>query len=233
MQRRRRRVAIVRRGWDTFERLAALPFPTLALIRGFCLGGGLELALACRYRVVVDEPGTRLGLPEVMLGIVPGWGGIRRLPRLIGAPAALDLMLTGSTIDARRAKQLGLADECVPPRIMENTARGCCAAKRAAAQASVSAVADLKPLVRPLVAAQARKQVAKRARREHYPAPYAILELWAKYDGDAFAAPRPTRRRWRRCSKPPTARNLIRIFGLQERMKSLGKDGDFKARTCT
>ncbi len=117
-------LAIVKRGWDTFERLAAVSYPTVALVRGFCLGGGLELALACRYRVVVDEPGTRLGLPEVMLGIVPGWGGMKRLPRLAGAPAALDLMLTGRTIDARRAKRLGIADECVPARIMENTARG-------------------------------------------------------------------------------------------------------------
>ena len=74
--------------------------------------------------VVIDEPGTRLGLPEVMLGIVPGWGGIKRLPRLIGAPAALDLLLTGKTIDARKARRLGLADECVPARIMDNTARG-------------------------------------------------------------------------------------------------------------
>ena len=94
--------ALVQRGWDTFERLAGVPYPTLALIRGFCLGGGMELALACRYRVVVDEPSTRLGLPEVMLGIVPGWGGIKRLPKLIGAPAALDLLLTGKTIDAAR-----------------------------------------------------------------------------------------------------------------------------------
>jgi 3-hydroxyacyl-CoA dehydrogenase/enoyl-CoA hydratase/3-hydroxybutyryl-CoA epimerase len=99
-------IALVKRGWDTFERLAAVKYPTLALIRGFCLGGGLELALACRYRVVVDEPGTRLGLPEVMLGIVPGWGGIKRLPKLTGAPAALDLLLTGRTVDARRAKKL-------------------------------------------------------------------------------------------------------------------------------
>lgn len=117
-------LAIVRRGWDVFERLAHVRYPTLALVKGFCLGGGLELALACRYRVVVDEPGTRLGLPEVMLGIVPGWGGIRRLPRLTGAPAALDLLLTGKTIDARRAKRMGIADECVPVRIMESTARG-------------------------------------------------------------------------------------------------------------
>ena len=121
-------IALVRRGWDAFERLATVAYPTLALVRGFCLGGGLELALACRYRVVVDEPGTRLGLPEVMLGIVPAWGGMKRLPKLAGAPAALDLMLTGKTIDARRAKALGIADECVPPRIMENTARGVLAA---------------------------------------------------------------------------------------------------------
>ncbi|HSQ81207.1 MAG TPA: enoyl-CoA hydratase-related protein, partial [Casimicrobiaceae bacterium] len=105
--------ALVERGWNTFERLARVPYPTLALVRGFCLGGGLELALACRYRIVVDDPSTRLGLPEVMLGIVPGWGGIRRLPRLVGAPAALDLLLTGKTVDARKARKLGLADECV------------------------------------------------------------------------------------------------------------------------
>ena len=70
----------MRTGWETFNRLAALPFPTVALVEGFCMGGGVELALACRYRVVVDEPGTRLGLPEVMLGILPAWGGVKRLP---------------------------------------------------------------------------------------------------------------------------------------------------------
>jgi 3-hydroxyacyl-CoA dehydrogenase/enoyl-CoA hydratase/3-hydroxybutyryl-CoA epimerase len=124
-------LALVRRGWDTFERLARVACPTVALVRGFCLGGGLELALACRYRVVVDEPGTRLGLPEVLLGIVPGWGGMKRLPDLIGAPAALDLMLTGKTVDARKAKKLGLADECVPVRVMDNAAIGILKAKPA------------------------------------------------------------------------------------------------------
>ena len=132
-------MAIVRRGWDTFERLASVKYPTLALIKGFCLGGGLELALACRYRVVIDEPGTRLGLPEVLLGIVPGWGGIKRLPRLAGAPAALDMLLTGKTVDARRAKKLGIADECVPVRIMEDTARGVLRALAAAAHAADAA----------------------------------------------------------------------------------------------
>ena len=222
-------IAIVKRGWDAFERLANVKYPTLALIRGFCLGGGLELALACRYRVVVDEPGTRLGLPEVMLGIVPGWGGIKRLPRLIGAPAALDLLLTGKTIDARRAKKLGLADECVPVRIMENTVRGVLRALPRPRHLDLPLSLTLHPLARRFIAAQAEKQVAKRARREHYPAPYAILELWVKYDGDALAAPPSDPASIPSLLATPTAANLIRVFRLQERLKSLGKEGEFKA----
>ena len=111
------------RGWNLFNRLAAVRYPTLALIQGHCLGGGLELALACRYRLVADQPGVSLALPEVMLGIFPGWGGMLRLPRLIGAPAALDMMLTGRGADARRAAALGLADARVPPRLLEAAAR--------------------------------------------------------------------------------------------------------------
>ena len=222
-------IAIVKRGWDTFERLAHVKYPTLALIRGFCLGGGLELALACRYRVVVDEPGTRLGLPEVMLGIVPGWGGIKRLPRLIGAPAALDLLLTGKTIDARRAKRLGLADECVPVRVMENAVRITLRTLPPPRRLDLPLSLTLVPLARRFIAAQAEKQVAKRARREHYPAPYAILELFVKYDGDALAAPASDPASIPSLLKTPTAANLIRVFRLQERLKSLGKEGDFKA----
>src|SRR5947208_12047249 len=164
-------MALVRRGWDTFMRLADVSYPTLALIKGFCLGGGLELSLACRYRVVIDEPGTRLGLPEVMLGIVPGWGGIHRLPRVIGAPAALDMLLTGKTIDARRAKKIGVADECVPIRIMENTARGVLAKLPPPRALPFPLSLTLNPLARRLIASQARKQVTRRARRDHYPAP--------------------------------------------------------------
>jgi 3-hydroxyacyl-CoA dehydrogenase/enoyl-CoA hydratase/3-hydroxybutyryl-CoA epimerase len=87
--------ALLERGWKLFDRLAGVAYPTCALVRGFCVGGGTELALACRTIVAVDEPGTRFSLPEVMLGIVPGWGGMLRLPARIGAPAALDMMLTG------------------------------------------------------------------------------------------------------------------------------------------
>src|SRR3989442_8948667 len=198
---------LIQRGCELFDQLAAAPYPTLALVRGFCLGGGLELALACRYRVVVDEPSTRLGFPEVMLGIVPGWGGIKRLPRLIGAPAALDLLLTGKTVDARRPKKLGIADECVPPRIMRNAARGVLAGpppRRLPFPLSLT----LSAAARPLIAAQARKQVVARARREHYPAPYAILDMWVKYDGDALAAPSSDPASIAYLFQTPTARNL-------------------------
>ena len=222
-------LAVVRRGWFTFMRLAEVRYPTLALIRGFCMGGGLELALACRYRVVVDEPGTRLALPEVMLGIVPGWGGMHRLPKLVGAPAALDMLLSGRTIDCRRAKKIGLADECVPPRIMENTARGLLRANPGRRRLRFPLSLTVNPLLRPLLAAQARKAVAKRARREHYPAPYAILDLWVKHDGNALAAPPGDPASIPSLLKSPTAANLIRVYGLQERLRSLGKEGDFNA----
>jgi 3-hydroxyacyl-CoA dehydrogenase/enoyl-CoA hydratase/3-hydroxybutyryl-CoA epimerase len=223
-------IALVKRGWDAYNELAAVPYPTLALIRGFCLGGGLELALACRYRVVVDEPGTRLGLPEVMLGIVPGWGGMRRLPRLTGAPAALDLLLTGKTIDARRAKSLGIADECVPARVMMNAARGVLLAAPPPRRVPFPLSLTLNPLVRPVIAAQARKQVAARARREHYPAPYAILDLWVKYDGDALAPPPGDPASIAHLLQSPTAMNLIRVYKLQERLKNFGRDAVFAAK---
>ena len=222
-------LAIVKRGWDTFERLAKVGYPTLALVRGFCLGGGLELALACRYRVVVDEPGTRLGLPEVMLGIVPGWGGIKRLPKLVGAPAALDMLLTGKTIDARRARKLGLVDECVPVRIMDATARGVLRALPPSRVLGFPLALTLLPPARRFIAASAAKKVAQRARREHYPAPYAVLDLWVKYDGNALAAPASDPASIPALFRSPTAANLIRVFRLQERLKGLGKDGDFRA----
>lgn len=212
--------ALIARGWDLFNRLAAVKYPTLALIRGHCLGGGLELALACRYRVVVDEPGTKLGLPEVMLGIFPGWGGMKRLPDLIGPQAALDLMLTGKTVDGRKAKKLGLADLCVAPRVMDASARGLVLSGQPARRAGgLAALMNVGPL-RALVARKARQQVAKKARPEHYPAPYAIIDLWARHDGNALAAPDLIDS----ITASPTARNLVRVYFLQERLKSFGKE---------
>ncbi|MGH8567295.1 MAG: enoyl-CoA hydratase-related protein, partial [Gammaproteobacteria bacterium] len=115
-------LALVQLGHATFDRIEALSFPTVAAIKGFCLGGGMELALALRHRVAVDDPGTRLGLPEVLLGIHPGFGGTMRSIRLIGAPAAMDLMLSGRTVDARAALRLGLVDRAVPERHFRSAA---------------------------------------------------------------------------------------------------------------
>jgi 3-hydroxyacyl-CoA dehydrogenase/enoyl-CoA hydratase/3-hydroxybutyryl-CoA epimerase len=96
---------MVKNGWEPFNKLERLPFPTVALIEGFCMGGGLELTLACRYRIAVEDPRTRLALPEVMLGIWPLMGGVMRLPRLVSPPQALEMMLTGRAVDARRARR--------------------------------------------------------------------------------------------------------------------------------
>jgi len=221
---------LVKRGWDLYNKLEALPFPTLALVNGFCMGGGVELALACRYRIAVDQPGTRFALPEVMLGILPAWGGVMRLPRLVGPTAALDMLLTGRAVDARRARRIGLVDAAVPPRIQENAAR--MMALEAPPRRKPSLVQRLMNswLMRPLVASMARRQVAARASPDHYPAPYAILELWRKYDGDPFRPRAEDPASIAGLMEGDTARNLIRIFFLQERMKSLGKDSDFRAK---
>jgi 3-hydroxyacyl-CoA dehydrogenase/enoyl-CoA hydratase/3-hydroxybutyryl-CoA epimerase len=221
--------ALVERGWTLFNRLAAVSYPTLALVRGHCMGGGLELALACRYRVVVDEPGTRLALPEVMLGIVPGWGGMKRLPELIGPVAALDLMLTGKGVNAKRAKSLGLADECVPERVMDNAARILVKSGHAPRKLPLLPRLMNGPL-KAIVAGKARKQLALKARREHYPAPYAIIDMWANHGGNALAVPNGHPASLDVIFGSPTAKNLVRVFFLQERLKGLGKASDFAPR---
>jgi 3-hydroxyacyl-CoA dehydrogenase / enoyl-CoA hydratase / 3-hydroxybutyryl-CoA epimerase len=220
----------VKLGWDVFQAVRELPFPTTAMINGFCMGGGLELAAACRYRVALDDPRTRFALPEVMLGIMPAWHGAQWLPKLIGPAAALDLMLTGRAIDARRAKRIGLVDEAVPLRILENTARMLTLAAPPGKELPFMKRVMLAGPLRGIVARQARKQVAKRARREHYPAPYAIIDLWQRYDGDPFAAARDPDCSIEMLFAHPTTRNLIRIFFLQERMKSLAKGVRFEPR---
>ena len=217
--------ALVARGWDLYNRLAAVRYPTLALVRGHCMGGGTELSLACRYIVAVDEPSTKMALPEVMLGIFPGWGGMKRLPERVSPPEALDMMLSGRNIDARKAKRMGLADECVPLRVAEATARGLVLSGKPRRPRPLLHRLMNGPL-KSYVAAQARKQVAKRARPEHYPAPYAIIDCWAKHDGNALATPDIIDR----IVRSSTAKNLVRVFFLQDRLKAFGKESAVAAR---
>ena len=164
-----------RAGQQAFERLAALRVPVVAAIHGPCLGGGLELALACSYRVASSDPRTVLGLPEVMLGLVPGAGGTQRLPRLIGLRAGLDLILTGRTLRAARALKAGLVDELAAPPVLVAAARKAALALAAGTlRPRRPGVGPIERLARPLILSQARKQVLKKS-GGHYPAPLAAV----------------------------------------------------------
>jgi 3-hydroxyacyl-CoA dehydrogenase/enoyl-CoA hydratase/3-hydroxybutyryl-CoA epimerase len=220
--------ALVRAGQQVLDRLEALPCPTVAAIHGFALGGGLELALACRYRVG-DRDTVAVGLPEVMLGIHPGFGGTVRTPRLIGAPAALDLMLTGKTVRGDKVLKLGLVDRLAPRGELEAEARRIALSQPAAHRPSLPARLLAGPGLRRLVARPARLQVARKARREHYPAPYAIIDLWEAHGARGLAAFEAEARSISRLFLTPTSRNLVRLFFLQNRLKSLGgkAGGDF------
>lgn len=211
--------ALVERGWHLFNQLAAVSYPTLALIHGHCLGGGLELALACRYRLAVDVPETSLALPEVMLGIFPGWGGMRRLPALIGAPAALDMMLTGRPADARKAAALGLVDARVPPRLTDAAARQHVLSGKPPRRARLLVAWLNRAPFKKIVIRRAQKQIDTKDPMGHYPAAPAILKIWSEHDGNALAAPHVIDR----ILTSDTARNLLRVFRLQEQLKAFGK----------
>ena len=213
----------IRRGQAVFQKLAKLPCPTAAAIHGFCMGGGTEISLACRYRAASTDPSTRIGLPEVKLGIFPGWGGSVRLPRLIGAPAAFDLMLTGRSVSATAAKAMGLVDKTSEPATLEDTAaqlalRGF---KRPLKQRLLAWITNTWP-ARQLLAPMLIKQVARKAPKAHYPAPYALIDSWKNAKGGIQSQLDAERRGVVKMASTPTARNLIRVFFLQERMKSLG-----------
>lgn len=214
----------IRRGQSTYQKLAELPCPTVAAIHGHCLGGGTELALACRYRVASNDPSTRIGLPETQLGIFPGWGGSSRLPQLVGAPAAMDMMLTGRNLSASAARNIGLVDKVVAPAVLLDTAVSLAlkGTTRPFKQRATAWITNTW-LARRLLAPQMAKQVARKARKEHYPAPYALINTWARTGGSPIQTRLDAERRAVvKLAGTPTARNLIRIFFLTERLKALG-----------
>ncbi|HET8897204.1 MAG TPA: 3-hydroxyacyl-CoA dehydrogenase NAD-binding domain-containing protein [Rhodanobacteraceae bacterium] len=216
----------IKNGQQVFEQLARLPCPTVAAIHGSCLGGGTELALACRYRIASDAKSTRIGLPEVMLGIHPGWGGSARLPRLIGAPEAMKLMLTGAPATAAKARKLGLIDRVVAVEELLATARKLALkpAPRPLRQRLLAWSTNLWP-TRQLLAPLLRRQTAAKVRKEHYPAPFALIEVWRRGGGSIGQRLTLEARSVAKLAATPTARNLIRVFFLQERLKGLGRGG--------
>jgi 3-hydroxyacyl-CoA dehydrogenase/enoyl-CoA hydratase/3-hydroxybutyryl-CoA epimerase len=214
----------IRRGQQVFQRIAELPFPTVAAIHGFCVGGGTEISLACRYRIASNDPSTKIGLPEVMLGIFPGWGGSARLPRLVGAPAAMDMMLTGRSLSASAARAIGLVDKVVDAVGLVEAAATLAlkGIERPFKQRFLGWATNTWP-ARQLIAPKMVKMTARKARREHYPAPYALIETWRRSAGAGIRARLDAERRGVvKLAATPTARNLTRVFFLQERLKGLG-----------
>ena len=221
---------LIHRGQQVFNRLAALPCPSVAAIRGFALGGGLELALACRYRVAVGDERLSLGLPEVQLGIHPGFGGTVRSVQVAGVRAAMELMLTGKPVRADKALRLGLVDALTSEAELRNAARALALKspppRRAPLLQRLLSAAPLRPLVRRSLIAQ----VARRAPPDHYPAPYAIIELWARHGARGPAAYEAEARSIAHLFTTPTSRNLVRVFLLQDRLKNAGGKSPLEIR---
>lgn len=213
----------IRFGQNVLQKLAELPCPTVAAIHGHCMGGGTELALACRYRVASTDDSTRIALPEVKLGIYPGWGGSVRLPDLVGAPAAFDMMLTGRGLSAAAARGIGLLDKTCESALLLDTAlqllqRGVSRPfkQRATAWLSTSWLA------RQVLARLLLKQVSRKARKAHYPAPFALIETWRRSGGSIENRLVLEAKSVAKLAQTATARNLVRVYFLQERLKSLG-----------
>src|SRR6185312_6846695 len=212
------------RAHAVIDRLEALRVPSVAVIHGFCLGGGLEVALACQSRIAID--GARFGFPEVMLGLHPGLGGTARFTRLCNPMQAMTLMLTGKTIDARKAKSLGLVDAVTQERHVRNAVKDAVFGRLKRAHPGVlNAILNFTP-VRGFLGSRMRTEAGKAAPHEHYPAPYALIRLWEKHGGDRAAMLAAEKSSFARLMVTPTAQNLIRVFFLREQMKKLAGTGN-------
>lgn len=201
------------------DRFEALKIPSVAVIHGFCLGGGLEVALACNTRIAIDN--ARFGFPEIMLGLHPGLGGTVRFTHLISPLEAMPLMLTGKTIDARRAKSLGLVEAVTQERHVRGAVKDAIFGRlRPHRQSMLARAMNFGP-IRGVLANRMRGEASKAAPKEHYPAPYALIDLWEKHGGDRKAMLAAEKTSFANLMVTPTAQNLIRVFFLREQMKKL------------
>jgi len=218
-------------GQSMFNRIEAFGVPTVAAIHGFCLGGGLELALACDYRVVCDDEPARIGLPEVLLGIHPGFGGSVRLISLIGVLSAMPVMLTGRSLNSQRAKRLGVVDDAVPRRHLRAAAIKLITNKPVLQRRGLLETLANTSLTRPLIARYMKQQTAKKVSEQHYPAPFALIDLWNSKGGNYQAMMKGEADSIAKLFMHPTAKRLIRVFMLQEQLKSLvANETDFEPK---
>jgi 3-hydroxyacyl-CoA dehydrogenase/enoyl-CoA hydratase/3-hydroxybutyryl-CoA epimerase len=212
------------KGNEIVDRLDRLSVPTVAVVHGYCLGGGLELALACDYRIAVDD--ARFGFPEVMLGLHPGLGGTVRLPRLINPIEAMSMMLTGRTVRDRRAKSLGLVDAVVPERHVKAAATAAVTGKLKTRRGGMLMTLINSSLGRKLAGKRMRAETTKKAPIVHYPAPHALIDLWEAHGGNVQEMKKAEVASFARLLVSDTSRNLVRVFFLREKLKSLA-DGKF------
>jgi 3-hydroxyacyl-CoA dehydrogenase/enoyl-CoA hydratase/3-hydroxybutyryl-CoA epimerase len=213
---------LIRLGQQLFDRLEALPCPTVAVINGFCLGGGFELAMACTYRIALETDKAVIGLPEVQLGLHPGFGGTIRSVQIAGVRNAMQLMLTGKPIRVAKAKSQGLIDRIVAADDWRPAAER--QLKSGSSKASAPFMDKLLNLglLRSIIVRVLTKQVSRKARRDHYPSPYAMIDMWRRYGARGKAAFEAEARSFAEIMVGSTSRNLVRVFFLQNRLKAQG-----------
>ena len=214
---------LIRKGQEIFNKLENLAHPTIALIEGYCLGGGLELVLACRYRLAEDSLKTKLGLPEVKLGIHPGWGGSIRLPNLIGVPRAMDVILTGRNFTSKQAKKLGFVDETVPKRLLEKAAKDYVFKPPVRKPLPIWHKVLSFPAIRPFVGKFLKHQLRNKISPLHYPAPFRVVDNWVTFGTERPAAMIKEAESIGELFFSETSKNLVRVFFLQEQLKAKGK----------
>ena len=213
---------LIRLGQQVLDQLEALPCPTVAAINGFALGGGLELAMACDYRIALETDKRILGLPEVQLGIHPGFGGTVRAVQIAGVRPAMQMMLTGKPITIGKGRKLGLVDKTTDAKGWRAAAQGMIAARPPKQKAPFAERVLSWPFVRPFIRNVLIKQVAGKARKEHYPAPYAIIDLWYRHGASTQTGYEAEARSIAELMCTSTSRNLVRVFFLQNKLKGQG-----------
>lgn len=218
---------LITKGQAVMDSIESLPFTTVAMIHGFCLGGGLELAIACDYRVAEKSSITKIGVPEVLLGIHPGFGGTVRLPKLIGTVPAMNLILSGHIINVNWAKKIGLVDVTTPLRHLKKAATLCITNPLKRKKVPLMQQLLNKPLIRLLVNKSLHKRVEPKAPLRHYPAPHSAIDI-ATRGGSAKDKMKSEAISVSKLIVGDSAKNLIRLFLLREDLKSASKDSNFK-----
>jgi len=207
----------VRQAHEVVDRLERLKFTTLAVPHGHCLGGGLEIALACDHRIAIS--GAKLGFPEIMLGLHPGLGGTARSTHLIDPTEAMTMMLTGKAVDARKAKRMGLVDAVTEERHVLNAVRATMTGGLRTARRGLKAAALSSYPARAIAARQMRSKAHEKADPRHYPAPNALIDLWLEHGGSLTDMKKAEQRSFAKLVLTDTAQNLVRVFFLRSALK--------------